>query len=164
MAKTNLKKGRLSNDDFETFKANIHLSDKQLADKLSRNVNFIENTRNRVYPNKKTGKWSKADVIMLQENCNNMSIKELSRLLNRAEKAIKSKIKTIDIAPVDTAREIPTVPTEEREVLNEGVPENPYMEKEIVTEEDCCGEDCCDHENKAKVSFWTKLINFFKVW
>lgn len=89
-----VKKGRLSNKDFETFKKNIHLSDEELAKKLNRTVQFIEKTRQRVYPNKKTGKWNAADITMLEENMDKMSVEQLARLLNRTEKAVESKLES----------------------------------------------------------------------
>jgi len=151
----NVKKGRLSNDDFNIFKENIHLSDQELADKLNRNVNFMENTRKRVYPNKKTGKWNKADIEILKANSSEMTIEELARLLNRTEKAIKSKLKSLETKP------------------SKQTSDNPYIQESLDTMEeeifpgDCCGENCCEHEAKveeAKPSFWMRVYNFLKVW
>jgi len=149
MEQTELKKGRLSNDDFNVFKESIYMTDKELAILLNRSESFITNTRQRVYPNKKTGKWTKDDIDTLKYNSKHLSVAELSRYLNRTEKAISSKLKIIK--PKD----------------------NPYIQDKInaveeeVFSDDCCGEDCCDHENKKdsnKLSLLKRFINFFKVW
>lgn len=176
--KSDLKKGRLSNKDFETFKKNIHMSDEQLAKKLKRSVSFIEKTRKRVFPNKKTGKWSKADLEMLTENMDKMSIEELARLLNRTEGAVEAKLKSMK--PVEEVIEVvETEPEVEKpdvieEVEAEIFPEEELAPAEETVPEDCCGQDCCEHESKVEEAkeeelsgwkrFWRAFINFFKVW
>lgn len=88
------KKGRLSNDDFIMFKENIFLSDEELAEMLNRSVSYIEKTRKRVYPNKKTGRWNNQEVESLKANYDK-DLGQLSRLLNRTEKAVSSKIESL---------------------------------------------------------------------
>jgi ribosome-binding ATPase YchF (GTP1/OBG family) len=185
-ANDNLKKGRLSNKDFETFKKNIHMSDEQLAKKLKRSVSFIEKTRKRVFPNKKTGKWSKVDVEMLKDNMDNMSVEELARLLNRTESAVETKLKSVK--PVEETIEVVETEVEAEPVVEEKAEEKPDnfvdrpgadgLEEEVFPEEeipaDCCGQDCCEHEEKVEeykaendpwyVRLWRAIVNFFKVW
>jgi len=209
----NLKKGRLSNKDFETFKKNIHMSNEELAKKLKRSVSFIEKTRKRVYPNKKTGKWNKADTETLKENMENMSVEELARLLNRTENAIKNKLKSVKpkekveekveekvdelknneltdmeikdyigrINLADSVEQVNDIISELKSIdaKEEGsivVTANSridYLNSLTTVEEDCCGQNCCDHENKGKQEeeqisgwkrFWRSVANFFKIW
>jgi len=206
-AKTDFKKGRLSNDDFTIFKDNIHMSDEDLSIKLNRTVSFIEKTRQRVFPNKKTGKWSKHDLEVLTENQNQMSFEELARLLNRDEKSIKTKIKSLKpkeaikkgiseviekykedivfndekgevyadskiIDPVSNDIWIPSgevveADYEEGENFIKGDDDLPIWKAE--NDPECCGENCCDHENKVtensvKLPWWKRFFNIFKVW
>lgn len=120
MTKVTLKKGRLSNEDFELFKELIYLSDEELSVKLKRNVSFIEKTRKRVYPNQKTGRWSKAEVIKLSNN-SNFSLEQLSRLLNRKEKAIETKLKSEKVKNLKEAKKEKSSITETIEKFKEKI-------------------------------------------
>ena len=149
MAKKGSNKGKLSAKDFEFFKTNIFKSDAELADILNRTEKFIQETRKKVYPNKKAGKWTNTELEILTNHKDSMSVDELSRFLNRSQKNVITKLESLnekqeeDIKPIEVQDVKEEIIEAEETVQNEASTCEEHVSVKVEYRCELCGKAEC---------------------